>query len=76
METTQEFTGDTALAILGGLCCLPVGAYYYFTNRETQVVCPNCQGSNDTEATVCKNCNTDLTQYESQSEPRDQMQGE
>jgi hypothetical protein len=53
METTQEFTGDTALAILGGLCCLPVGAYYYFTNREMRVVCPNCQGANDTEATVC-----------------------
>ena len=64
METTQEFTGDTALAVLAGLCCLPAGLYYYFTNRERRVVCPNCQDANDQQANVCKSCNTDLTQYE------------
>jgi hypothetical protein len=64
METTQSFTGDQTKAILGGLCCLPLGLYYYFANREMVVICPECQGNNDMQAATCKHCNADLTQYE------------
>lgn len=60
METTSEYTGDTAMLIILVLVCFPAGIYYYFTNKEEQVVCPECRETADTGASVCPNCNEDL----------------
>ncbi len=63
IETTSTFTGETAAAVLAALCCLPLGAYYYFANKEQMWVCPNCRETVEVGASTCHHCDEDLSQY-------------
>ncbi|WP_049924474.1 hypothetical protein [Halopiger djelfimassiliensis] len=64
LETTSEFTGDAIWILIGVLCCLPYGVYYYFSNKETVWICPDCQETVKVGASTCKHCNEDLNQYQ------------
>jgi len=63
LQTEQEFTGDTGLLIVGVLFCLPYAIYYYISNKETLVICPQCQESVAKQASVCRFCDEDLDQH-------------
>lgn len=63
LERAYEFTGDTGWIIVGVLCCLPFGVYYYLDNREEVVVCPECQETVSAGASKCSYCTEDLDQY-------------
>ncbi|WP_257299132.1 hypothetical protein [Haloarchaeobius sp. FL176] len=60
METTSEFDGSMAGLIVGLLICLPVGIYYYISNKEEMWVCPECREAVRMGAGTCPNCGENL----------------
>ena len=63
LQTTKEFGGDLAALILAALCCLPFGVFYYFAEREEMWICPSCRETVQRDASRCRYCDEDLTQY-------------
>ncbi|MFD1644524.1 hypothetical protein [Haloarchaeobius litoreus] len=60
METTSEFDGSMAGLIVGLFLCLPVGIYYYISNKQEMWVCPECREAVRMGASTCPNCGENL----------------
>lgn len=63
LETKAQFTGDTGWIIVGILCCIPFGIYYYFDNKEEMWVCPSCQETIKKGASTCRYCDENMDEY-------------
>jgi len=63
IESKTEFTGETIWLVVGVLFCFPFAIYYYFANKETVWVCPECRESISVGAGTCKHCSSDLSAY-------------
>lgn len=63
LQTRKEYDGDIAVLILAAVCCLPLGIFLYFTEREDKWICPSCRETVHMGASRCRYCDEDLTQY-------------
>lgn len=60
MQTTKEFTGDTAILLIALLVCIPAGIGYYFMEREERLICPSCGQKTRVHADICPSCGNDM----------------